>query len=150
MSKKLFSSLIGVILCAIMIATMIPFASADEITVTLVNPKAAIEAPKIISLAERSGSLEGKRIAFVGYSKDGSLTGANSHISSIADLLHEKYGYLSAGNPTGVLMSWANASAWSDVLGEKGVFAYDTYVRGASATTTNPAGVDAIIGGVAN
>ena len=147
MSKKLFSSLIGVILCVVLIVTMIPFAQGADITVTLVNPKAQIEAPKLIPLAERTRyseelPLAGKRITFVGYSKDPGMNTVPSYTSNICDLLHEKYGRLGADNPTGVELIWTNQASFSDVLGEKGPFNYDSWVRGN--------GVDAVIAGVAN
>jgi len=153
MKNKKLSILIGSVLAlAVIISTVPPLVhtEAADVTVELVNPKGAIEAPQLIPLTERLGTLEGKRIAFVGYSKDPGTATAASYASSVADLLHEKYGRLSAENPTGVELILTNSSAWGDVLGEKGVFAYDTYVRGAAATSTNPPGVDAIIAGVAN
>jgi hypothetical protein len=152
--KKLFSSLIGVVLCAVIIAAMAPFARGAEVTLTLVNPKAEIEAPRLIPLTERLDTLEGKRIGFVGYSKDPGTNTAASYASSISDLLEERY-------PTSELII-QYAGAFSDVLGQKGTANYDLWARGSTGASaingvsatrysaTNPSGVDAIIVGVAN
>jgi hypothetical protein len=152
--KKLFSSLIGVVLCAIMVATMIPLARGADFTLTLVNPKAAIEAPELVPLTERLDTLAGKRIGFVGYSKDAGLGTAASYASSISDLIQEVY-------PTTEIIT-QYAHSYSDVLGQKGIANYDLWARGSTGASVingvsatrysaqNPSGVDAIISGVAN
>ena len=148
MRKKLFSSLIGIVLCAVMVFAMIPFAQGAEYTLTLHNPKGEIAAPKMIPLAERSGTfasneeypLAGMRILIIGYSKDAALW----H-QSVQDAINAKY---TGENAVTFITNFT--TAWSDVLGEKGVANYNNWARGGTAAALTTEGIDAVIAGLAN
>jgi hypothetical protein len=83
-------------------APFIPVQSAQgaEVTLEVLNPKGNIEQMNLQPLAERVGTLEGKKIYVYFYSKD---TNAPNVRTPIVDLLNEKYGvYNAVTRPTGV------------------------------------------------
>ncbi|MDR0489985.1 MAG: hypothetical protein LBH28_01895 [Oscillospiraceae bacterium] len=134
MRKKLFSSLIGVILCAVMIAAIIPFspaAQAETVELTVLNPKAHIETRPITPLAERLDNLRGKNIGIFPYSKD--TSGGVNWQQSMQTLLAERLAGLGSNVVT---MNAKSAVGWHDPLGA-------TYEAGARA-------LDAMIYGVQN
>ncbi|MDR0491796.1 MAG: hypothetical protein LBH28_11185 [Oscillospiraceae bacterium] len=130
MRKKLFSSLIGVILCAVMIAAIIPFspvAQAETVELTVLNPKAHIETRPITPLAERLDNLRGKNIGIYGYSKDAS--GAVNWRTSMTTLLAERLAGLGSNVVT---LPAKGGVGWHDPLGiyESGARGMDAMIFG--------------------
>jgi len=125
--KKRISTIIGYLLCIVLIAQIVPKQSAHGATVTLevLNPKGSIEPLYLQPLAERVNTLEGKKIYLYFYSKD---TGTPDVRSAVSNLLTEKYGtYNAATNPTGVTVITAlNKSSvdYHDTIAN-----YDTMAR---------------------
>ena len=155
MRKKLFSSLIGVVLCAVMLASSVPFAQGTAVELEVLSPRGAVEMPPLISLAERLNvgtitvndpyhgeievpDLNGKRILIWCYGKDSG--GRADYTGAIRSLLTEWY-------PDIIITGQYNKS---DVAFEQGVWSYDMVARGTSAASNTPPGVDAVILGVAN
>ena len=92
MKRRLISILVGSLLCAAMIFSLLmPLqpAEAAEVTLTILNPKGNIETVQVPPLAKRVDTLEGKKIGLWFYSKDSSA-GINAR-SSLVNLLSAEF-----------------------------------------------------------
>ena len=121
------------VLCLVMFVSIAPlgqFAQAQDVTLTVLNPKAHIETRPMLPLAERLDNLVGKNIGIFPYSKDAS--GGVAWPSAMQSLLNERF----AGTTTDIITMTAKGGVgWHDPLG--------TYESGARA-------LDAMIFGVQN
>ena len=128
--KKKFASIIGLLLCAVMIVSLVPVAQAQTYSLTIQSPKAEVEKIPITPLAERLETFHGMKIAFFPISLNPYLQ------TTLPALFTERFG-ASGTNDFGVTFGATNAK--STVQHTEIFTAYESMARVADAVIVGTA-----------
>ena len=109
--KKRIKAVVGLALCIIMLASIsspfVQMTQAQEVTLTILNPKGAIERIPITPLAERLTTFEGMKIATYAISLAGNMT-------AVQQIMEERFGNPNGNNPMGIVFGGLNAKSGVD------------------------------------
>ena len=121
-------------MCTLMLLSLtLPFApgaQAQDVTLTILNPRGSVERLPITPLAERLDTFEGMTIA--AYS-----IGMPANLVQVQALMAERFGGPSGDNPLGVV--WGSVNAKAGVDHQDSLIAYESGARAADAVIVGTA-----------